>query len=498
MIVFALFGGHTVQASLLDDEMIVINAGFADYDGKKITLKDQVVVEHEIGTIAANQVVLTPAPEADKKHFGILQMREDVKISLREGGQLCCSRADVDYQQMKGTFYGTSQQEYVVYTESCKGKEQDVSLIVKGRRMDVHLNSEGPADSPKSRIDCITAEGNVTLNYNHDMIAVADHAKYQRLEHDLETSSLPGLIQLNASPQNGLCCMTNRNGDTIRASQICVDTIHRQLTFSNPRGTINLADTTPTSEGVAFSSGTLLWDQPSRTLVLKEHITINQKGLGTLETEHEVRVIQDVVDGRKQLALIESPSDTLLSYEDDKKNLNHTLNCPGLLRIDHKYLKAHAESIRDAEGKVVKPVVFQDSRGKITADQLDVSYVFQDHQIALGKIILAGNVQVFSHLTPSNEETSSVLQYALADIVEYSPGTQEMLFKALEDRRILFYDKTNNLQVSAPGMKLQRDIHTKKQSIQGIGDVRFSFIEREFQQLRERFSFDKHTDKEGN
>jgi len=56
---------------------------------------------------------------------------------------------------------------------------------------------------------------------------------------------------------------------------------------------------------------------------------------------------------------------------------------------------------------------------------------------------------------------------------------------------VLFYDKINNLQVSAPEIKMQRDKQTKKQQFQGIGDVRFHFVEKEYQQLRKRFLLEK-------
>ena len=479
------------------EEMTVISSGCADYDGKKITLSEQVVVEHELGTLSAGQVILMPTPDVPKISFGILHLREDVKIALKEGGQLCCSSADVDYQQLLGQFYGDRQREYVVYAENSREGEDGPSLIVKGKRMTIQIKREnGNQESPISRVRQMTIEDSVTLNYNRHFIALADYAIYQRLEPDAEQESsllLPGLITLKALAQNGICRVTNREGDVIRASQINIDTIKRQLTFSSPKGAIHLAEVTKGPGQINFSAGTLLWDQPHDKLTLKEHVEISQKGIGKLQTENEVHVIQESINGHKQLSSIESVSDTALIFIDEDKDLSHTLNCYGQLVIDHKKWQAHLDSPRDAAGVVLKnkQVTFQDSRGEIFADRLDIIYELRNHAVFPEKIILNGNVQVFNHLSPSNEETTSVLQYGLADCVEYFPEKQEMLFKA-ESGRVLFYDKINNIQVSAPGLKISRNKNTKKPSIEGVGDVRFSFVEQEFEQLRKRFSFDKN------
>lgn len=477
------------------DEMMIINSGLADYDGKKITLSDNVVVKHELGTISANHIVFLPVSNT-KPSFALLQLNDNVIISLTEGGQLSCSKADIDYQKLTGTFLGGSQREYVVYTENCRGEEGNISLILKSRKLEIQIKrDEENNQAPKSLVSRIVADSNVTINYDHNFIAVADYAIYQRLE-PLESDfsfALPGIITLQASPQRGICRVTNREGDMIKANQISIDTNKQELAFSNPKGAINLAHITKKSGRVDFSAGNLLWDQINGKLTLKDNVVVSQNGMGKLKTDHEVYLIQEVIDGRKQLSFIESLSDTTLIYTHLDKNLEYTLNCYGGLCVDHKKLEANLKSPKDDNGKYLKnkQVLFQDNRGEIFADELQIIYGMENQTIYPEKIILTGNVRVLNYLSPSNEKTSSVLQYALADTIEYFPRTEEMLFKANENRRVLFYDKANNLEVSAPALKLKRDIDTKKQSIQGLGDVRFSFIEKEFQQMRKRFSFDK-------
>jgi len=66
--------------------------------------------------------------------------------------------------------------------------------------------------------------------------------------------------------------------------------------------------------------------------------------------------------------------------------------------------------------------------------------------------------------------------------------SQEMILKANRNARVLFYDKVNNIQVSADTLKVNRDPHTNKESIKGTGDVRFTFVQQELDQLREQFN----------
>src|SRR5262249_30835599 len=91
---------------------------------------------------------------------------------------------------------------------------------------------------------------------------------------------------------------------------------------------------------------------------------------------------------------------------------------------------------------------------------------------------------------------SPLVQYALADRVEYFPKNQEALFSTKgSGRRVLYYDTANDMQVSAPALRIKRDQVTHKDSVKGIGDVRFNFVEHEIdqlEQLRKRFALEKH------
>lgn len=453
--------------------MVVIDSALADYDGKKITLSGNVVVQHKLGTISADQVVLTETPELEKNPYGLVHMQGNISIALKEGGKITCSQADVDYSKLKGVFSGVPEHEYVVYTENLHPDgDTGIGLVVKGRRMALQLLKCGSLDCPKSSIEAISVEDAVTVNYNHDLIAFADTAAYQHAV-DAENQRLPGIITLKAAKQGGLCQLTNKEGDVVRCNEMKIDTLKRLLTFSSPRGSIESA-----LGRTEFTSENLLWDEHDQALTLDGNVEVVQQEMGTIKTQNQIRITQVLHEGHKRLHSIVSPFDTTLTYRDPKNHLR-TISCPGPIRIDHQKMQAFLSGIQD------KQIAFEDSKGEIFADKALI--VYQEGGKPQ-KIFLEGNVRILNHLTPSNQATTATLQYALADELEYTPENEEMLFKAKETRRVLFFDKVNNMQVSAPGLKICRDQTTGKESIQGIGDVRFSFVELEFEQLKQKFA----------
>jgi hypothetical protein len=72
-----------------------------------------------------------------------------------------------------------------------------------------------------------------------------------------------------------------------------------------------------------------------------------------------------------------------------------------------------------------------------------------------------------------------------------------MTLAGVNGNRVLFFDKVNNVQMSAPSLKVRHDSSTQKDSIQGLGDVRFTFIEKELEQLKEHFRLEESQKEHG-
>lgn len=476
---FLLSGGE-------GDEFLVIDSELADYDGSKITLSGKVVIEHELGNISAGKMVLNPEDGGRKVRFACLDMHENVKIAFKDGGQLGCSSAHIDSKLMKGSFSGNADQEYVVYSESRRDKSGNfLPLLLKSRKMQIRLHQEegGENNYPSVSISELTADDNVTVNYNHEIISLADHAVYDR------NLSKKGQILMSALENGGRCQVTNRNGDIIRASQLVIDPSERRIIFHSPKGSILIPKEKEGQNCIDFSCQMMVWDETDDILTLRDKVVINQEGIGQISNGKEVLIYRHVVNGHKSLRSIESFGETELDYADKENNAFHHLTCHGKVVVDHEKLQTCFESPALLDGKVVKgkQIYFHDRLGEIYADKAVISYDYINDRIVPAKITLTGHVQILNRTAADAEDRGKFLQYAIADYVEYFPLKSKMYFKSDMDSRVLFFDKANNVKVSAPALKIIRSPDSNKNSIEGIGDVRFSFIEEELEELRKRF-----------
>lgn len=140
-------------------------------------------------------------------------------------------------------------------------------------------------------------------------------------------------------------------------------------------------------------------------------------------------------------------------------------------------------------GSPQEQVYYQDDMGEIYADRVTVTYAFIDGEYKPAKITLRDHVQLINRSSLSKIKDKVTLQYALADYVEVFPNEETMLLKAYEGKRVLFFDKIKDMQLSAKLIKGQRT-PSGNQSIQGQGDVRFTFGQEEIDKLKKHFNID--------
>ena len=466
-------------------------------DDKQMRLTGDVVMDNEQGTLFADEIIMKPLSEGKKVRLGVLEMNRNVKLALKDGGELNCARALLDYQALVGNFFGDTNQEFVVYRENCRDKNQtgrQLPLVIKSRKMTFVLNKA-------RQISNIVAENQVTVDYDHNFIAAADYATYQRSPLEgisAANISMPGQIILKPNEINGICKITNQNGDIMTAHQIDIDTIQQQVCFSYPKGELYTSRPDRSAEKIDFSSDIMVMDKKNNKMTLREHVVIHQKGLGQLTSEKEVTFFQRLIGGKNQISSIESLGKTILTRVDLNKNFTYTITSHGKLIVDHPNLLITMVSPRDSHGMIMEgqQVFFQDPMGEIYADQANIQYNWADKALIPGKMTLSGHVRFLDSSSAQNGIHSPLSKYALSDKLEYFPDLQEAIFTADKGSRVLFYSKANDLQVSAPALKIRRDEITKKESIKGIGDVRFSFIEHEFEQLKQRFSLSQSLKKQ--
>lgn len=458
--------------SLLDGVPLQISSNEAIGSKKSLVLDGDVTLEHSLGMLFANHAEVESLESQDKVAFEMIHLKDKVKISLADGGTLLANSANLNILTLEGVFKGD-----VEYLDGAK----ENSLHLQSMGMSINLSKpEQKNQNGKQFIEKIIAEEQVKIEYDHNFVALGDIARYVRVGKD-SNSKLNGIITLEGENK---CSVVNKDHDQIRASFISIDTERGILAFLRPEGALHLSDE---KSKVVFSSDTMSWNDKSNILVLTGNCTVEQEGIGTLNSDKELVLKQHKVDGVNQIKTIESQGTTILTTKDDKSN--HVLITYGSIIVDHEHLQTIVESPRDNQHNVFegKQILFKDQFGQIFADKILITYELEEHKPVPKKIVLDGNVRMLNESKTDPTKKEPFFQYALADHVEYYPANKEVILSSNGKQRVLFFDKINNLQISAPAIKIKRDQVLNKDAIQGVGDVRFSFLEVEKSLLNYHF-----------
>lgn len=468
-------------------ELLEIHSDEAEYNGEEILLTGHVDIQHEIGHIRAHQLVVTPSTEQTKKQkFSFLTLKKEVVVESIDSGQLFCQEATIDYGRLKGTFLGNVEHPDVIYLNQTDKKGQVNPLSVKSEKMQVNLHRyyNPSSQSYQSSIQQIEAEKKVRVLYNQDYTILADRALYQR-----DQESLPGeKITLYTDEKGKKCQVTNQQGDEIQAEIITVDLTKRQISFEQVQGVFSPTQQSDLAKpALYFSCRYLIWDEEKQKLVLQDDVQLSQGGLGYLKTDSTIEIYRS--PEKKEIQSIVSQSKTQVIYGDDKTDNQHMIFSYGPLIIDQENSRMFMYSPVDEQNHVLpgQQVYFEDGMGELYANYLQLDYQWINRAISPSKLMMQGNVQVLNRFDGHLQESSSVLQYALADLMEYFPSQKEMILSSQSQQRVLLLDKMNNLQMSAPSLRIRHQGVGNKVSIQGVGDVRFTFIKTESDQINKHF-----------
>jgi len=446
-------------------EEVDLESGAAEYKERILYLTEGVVVNHPIGRLSSLEMTLKPIPGVSPIRLGSADLSKQVRIDLADGAMLKCTTAAIDFVSGQGVFKNDSEQEYVIFSQNLKDKQERLPFIVKARTMELNFDPQPPRPTLKN----IAIHRDVQIDYNHDFIASGDKGTFIR-KNPAETG-ISGTIVLQAD-EGKLCSVTNRSGDLIRSSLITIDTAERTIDFDKSSGSL-APHSSKVKQRIDFAAEKVLWNDRDNSVLLQRNVSLKQAGFGKLTTDGEIKITQKNEQGKKQLSTIESIGKTVLVQGEDLPGPMRTLTCYGKLLVDHVCSTITMESPPEGE-----QVFLEEARAHVHADKATVDYSLDK---SILKVLLEGHVQI-------RNAHSEKPKYALADSLEYYPATQEMILRAKGGNRVLLYDESKDLQISAPGISLKRDLLTQKETIKGLGDVRFSLAKEEFGELRQKFS----------
>jgi lipopolysaccharide export system protein LptA len=451
----------------------MLSSSSAAYDGTALVLSGQVILDHGLGTMKAEEAVLEKQ-EANGKEFPFssILLKSKVELKLPEQSFLQCESAALDFSSLKGKL-SASEGNKVLYS--------DKLLRISSNESDLLFEKlENPGSRSDYTVKIAKALGDVLINYGDLFTVKAGKAIYQK--NFGGTQLAQGTIHAFPTDEFSNCRIEHGN-DVIDAEAIEMDLAHSAVILKKTKGSLTefFSPKLPIGE-VHFHCDQVLWDQPKNTFHLQGHVRIDESALGKLSNEEELVVVQ----GKNGIASILAKGSVFLEFQENENSPLHKLSCHGKMAIDHEKMQATFES-PSVEGTTPldKQLYYDEGKISVYADRAHIDYAAEGNKLYPSTISLKGHVRVRSI------DASKPARVGLADWITYSPTTHTFILGSNPGNKVLFFDEKENMRICAQEIHLTQDSSGTNETVKGVGNVRFSFSAEEETLLKNLFGITK-------
>ncbi len=439
-----------------------ISSSNASYDGNALILKGQVMLDHGLGKMQAEEATLQKQEVGKDFPFSLIHLEKDVVLKLNQTGELKCEKADLDFGTLKGFLTSSKRVTYTDSLKKKKGKSPTFQLVSTA----IDLQFLKKTDQPKVSYDVqdVLARENVELTYADGYTLFTDAILYKK--ELINTTS--NEFQSHLSSQGKQKCKLVHQADTIEADSFSLDVLHTRLIMTNPQGILPSLG----NGEVRFTAESLLWNHDQNTLVLKGNPKVQEPNLGTVVSDKEIFLFQK----DKSLIGFKSVGKTTMTYLN-----NHQLISHGTLSFDRERKLGTVES-PIVNGAVPEELQLSYKEGEMSvlADKAHIEYTEENGSFQPVSLSLKGQVKVSS----IGDKPS---RYGLADRLTYSPTTRTFILGADPGKKVLFVNNEENIRLSAQEVHITQDPTTKKQSVKGLGNVQLALSSEEQLSLNKYF-----------
>lgn len=437
-----------------------ISSSNASYDGNALILKGQVLLDHGLGKMQAEEAILQKQEAGKDFPFSLIHLEKEVVLKLNQNGELKCEKADLDFGALKGFLTSSRRVSYVDSLKRKKGKSPSFQLISSA----LDLQFLKRSDQPKISYDVqdVLAHDNVELTYDEGFTLFTDAILYKKEPLDNHE------FQSHLSSQGKQKCKLVHQADTIEADSFDLDLLRSELEMVNPQGVLPSL-----SKGeLRFTAETLVWNHDLHTLILKGNPHVQEPNFGNLVSDQEIYLFQK----DKNLVGFKSLGKTSLTYLN-----NHHLISHGVLNFDRERKVGAVESPM-INGAVPEDLQLSYKEGEMSvlADKANIEYTEENGNFQPISVSLKGHIKISS----SGEKPS---RYGLADRLTYSPTTRTFILGADPGKKVLFVNDEENLRISAQEVHITQDPTTKKQTVKGLGNVQLALSTEEQASLNKYF-----------
>lgn len=452
-----------------------VSSKTAAYDGHLLILDGDVELDLGIGKLFAQHAAIEKPELSAELPCSIVDLQEDVRVSLKQRAELLCEKAHFDFSKLLGELLPKLGSQ-VIYRDSIQkeqGKQEPFQL--SGNRVELHLakqtKEEGKIDY---QLDEILAYDDVCLDSNQDIHVSADRALFQRKT----AHSTTPIVTAYPKDEQGLCVITHQK-DQVDAKCIILDIQRAQINLKSALGSLYSTLIPQQKEPLKFRSDHVFWYNQEHRLTLSGNVHVEEPSLGMIESV-ELEIVQS--DG-SQLKSLYAQGKTTLEHFDLHTGNKHVLKCLGSFYIDEDNQSIILKSPL-IEGKVPfdQQLYYAYQDVAVHADAAKCLYQKVEHTSKLSSFTLEGNVRLFS-LDPKQ-----TLRCAIADHLVYNPDTNTFSLSSKSRRKVLFWNEEEGLSISAQHVEITKDA-SGKESVKSKGNVKFAFSTAEHQLLQKIFPF---------
>lgn len=456
---FLLVSALIIGANSTTDLSSNISSNSASYDGDYLRLVGNVKLNHDLGQIQANQAILKKGRK--ELPFSNMFLEKDVFFSFQNESELFCDKAELDFIHKLGTVL--SHDKYVLYRN-----HKDKPLNISSRQIDFYFKEK---DHHDLEIHSLIAKEAVHIDYDDKYHLDADEARF--------TDEILFAYQITQP------CNLLHSQDRIEARQIAIYRENYQLQIDEPKGKVSSFFFPDAPNRLCnFTAQYLCWDHLQHVMSLYKNIQIQDDFLGTIEGKEIVRFHQRQHFGKYVIQSIEAKGETVLRSTDVLEP--HTLTSFGLLSLDRDRLCIIGSSPKiDNQVPLDKQLIFVKGNLTLFADNAIIEYNIC--QMKLQPIF----VHLFGHVRLLSSKPETPFKCGYADHVYLDPQTKQIRLLAESGKRVLFWHEEQNLKLSAHEVVVIPDSELGKDIVKGIGNVCFSFNEKQQEILHKFFPLRK-------
>lgn len=409
----------------------------------------------------------------------------DVVVAFKNGAKLMSRSAELDFETLKGVMSSGRDDELVVFTGLINHEnEKSRPIVVKGRIMTVEI--ENSEDSPSKQLIEVVGEQDVEIMYDRDFTAYGDRVIFQNEKSEsshLSTLTKSGILTLEGSESEPHCRIEHKNGDVIEARRMRFLPFENEVDCWDVKGSLTSIGT---FREIMVQSEHVRWLPKQKTIRLEGKSTIVDEEIGKLASHGILDIIRGGLSDKDSIKQVVAHGEIRFDQCDGE----HSLGGFGEMILDYPERKLTVISPKDINGMTIlsQQAYYQDSIGKIFADVFEIYFDVEKGKVMPRDVKVRGHVRMQNQYIFDPSVRDVLEQYALADVVTYSPITKKMTLQASKGKRVLYYDKVRGIQVSAPGLFVVRGSKDELE-VRGKGNVRMKFTQNEISELQKYFPF---------